>query len=558
MLDEKITGSYLRDLVWTSDTPAANARARHDRFEALKTHCLVCGPVRGVHVELEVGLIPEGDHMLAYYQVHGLEGAWPGGDYVLQSLQFIFDPGTLGGRVDVEMLLGDLHGFPAWKRRWGLGFPTQPLLRRIPLLAGEYEFRVKLRGSYGGGPPVEEEHSLGPVTVPPGLCWPGYGATNDLLVRWGKWETYAGEGAAGGTPALPARPAPGWLEPYFVALDQAIEHVRQWHYCPNTTENWYYRRTPAEGYMWNERYLGFYLSAFLPAWLLTGEPRYLQMVEYLYNTILHNLVPSFWGGVTSSQSGADTGDNLLHLGILARATLRLARALNRPELARPLYEVFAAWPRDPECDRRFVNVVFPDQSEQRKPFVFNQVMSSVAAAWPLGEMFGNADLRDTAERMWTHGMRPGWQEEGYWFYTEDAQVVTQHYDLVMKSDASLWLEYPRWAQDPDFSAVMQQSMDFSLQMCATPVSDMLVWQPFYSGKFETSLALGKAGMALEIMHRLHQAGLGHYQEPAQKTARFIERMRAQALDTRDMWKSSWFSCHVVAPLLEAVLAGVVE
>jgi hypothetical protein len=560
MLDDKIAGSYLRDLRWTKDTPGANQRARQELFERTKAHSLFSAPVRTVHADLEVGLCPESDHVLAWYQVHSLDGAWPGGDYVLQSLQFIFDPGTLGGRLDIEMLPAELHGFPAWKRRWGLGFPPGPLVRRFPLLAGEYDFRVKLRGSHRGGSPVEQEVGLGLLTVPEGLSWPGYGAANDLLVRWGRWETYEAGGQAfqpvhaqAGKPVLP-----GWLEPYFAALDQAIAHVRQWHFCPNTTENWYYRRTPAEGYLWNERYLGFYLSSFLPAYLLTGEPRYLQMVEYLYNTILHNLVPSFWGGVTSAQSGADTGDNLLHMGILARAVLRLAGAFRNPELARPLYDVYAAWPRDPEHGRRFINVVFPDQTEQRRPFVYNQVMSSVAAAWPLGEIFGNADLRDTAERMWTEGMRPGWQEEGYWFYTEDAEVVTQHYDLVMKSDASLWLEYPRWAQEEDFREVMRRSLDFALETYATPVSDMLVWQPFYSGKFETSLALGKAGMALEIMHRLHGAGFDQYDEPARKTARFIERMRAHALDTRDMWQCSWFSCHVIAPLLEAVLAGMVE
>ncbi len=557
MLDERIAGSYLRDLRWTSDTPAENERARQGLFESIKQRSLLVVPVEGAHAHLAVGLYPDSDHVLGWYQVKGLDGAWPGGDYALHSLQFVFDPGTLGGRIDIEMLPAGLHGFAAWKRRWGMGFPKGPLLRRFPLLAGDYDFRVKLRGSYRGAPAVEEEVNLGAVTVPPGLSWPGWGATNDLLVRWGKLAGYEGDAPAG-LEARPTRTAPSWLEPYFAALDEAIEHVREWHFCPNTTENWYYRRTPAEGYMWNERYLGFYLSAFIPAWLLTGEARYFQMVEYLYNTILHNLVPAFWGGVTSSQSGADTGDNLLHMGILARACLRLERALGNPEIARPLYDVFAAWPRDPEHGRRFVNVVYPDQSEQRKPFVYNQVMSAVATAWPLGERFGNADLRDTAERMWTEGMRPGWQEPGYWFYTEDAEVVTQHYDLVMKSDASLWLEYPRWAEDADFREVMRRSMDFSLEMCATPVSDMLAWQPFYSGKFETSLALGKAGMALKVMHRLHAVGFDQYEEPAQKTMRFIERMRAQALDTKDMWKCSWFACHVVGPLLEAVLGGVVK
>lgn len=557
MLDERISGSYLRNRQWGAATPRANEEARQYLSELVKARGLLVEEVRGGHGRLQVGLVPEADHLLGWYQVQEMDGPWPGGDYALQSLQFVFDPGTLGGRIDIEMLPAALHGFPAWKRRWGLGFPRGPLVRRFPLPAGEYDFRVILRGSHQGAPPVEERLDLGPVTIPPGLAWPGYGAANDLLVRWGSWESYASDTPLEGEPA-PAARVPGWLEPYFAALDEALEHVRQWHFCPNTTENWYYRRTPAEGYMWNERYLGFYLNAFIPAWLLTGEARYRQMVEYLYNTILENLVPAFWGGATSSQSGADTGDNLLHMGILARACLRLARALNRPEVARPLYEVYAAWPRDEAHGRRFVNVVFPDGSEQRHPFVYNQVMSSVAAAWPLGEMFGNAELRDTAERMWTQGMRPGWQEQGYWFYTEEAEVVTQHYDLVMKSDASLWLEYPRWAQDPDYREVMRRSMDFALDSYATSVSDMLAWQPFYAGKFETSLALGKAGMALEIMHRLHGAGLEHYADPAQRTARFIERMRAQARDTKDMWKSSWFACHVVGPLLEAVLAGMVE
>lgn len=557
MLDDTITDSFLRNLRWTPETPVANQQARHRLQEQVKSHSFFSAPVHTVHADLEVGLCPAGDHALAWYQLQSLDGPWPGGDYVLQSLQFVFDPGTLGGRIDIEMLPGELHGLPAWKRRWGLGFPTGPLVRRFPLLAGEYEFCVKVRGSHRGGPSVEEEVALGLISVPGGLSWPGYGPVNDLLVRWGGWETYGG-GPPAGLQVRPTRTPPDWVAPYFEALDAAIEHVRQWHFCPNTTENWYYRRTPVEGYLWNERYLGFYLNSFVPAYLLTGEPRYLQMVEYLYNTLLHNLVPAFWGGVTCSQSGADTGDNLLHMGILARAVLRMARAFGNPELARPLYDVYAAWPRDEAHGRRLINVVFPDRTEQRRPFVYNQVMSSVAAAWPLGDMFGDAELRQTAERMWLQHMRPSWQEEGYWFYTEDAEVVTQHYDLVMKSDASLWLEYDRWAQDEDYREVMRRSMSFALQHYAQPVSEMLVWQPFYAGKFETSLALGKAGMALEIMHRLHGAGFDQFDGAARKTANFIERMRDKALDTRDMWRCSWFSCHVIAPLLEAVLAGLVQ
>ncbi|HEY3396771.1 MAG TPA: hypothetical protein VGM19_03840 [Armatimonadota bacterium] len=557
MIDAGLTGSYLRDLHWTATSAAENERAIQRRFVEVKERSFFRQIVTGELATVEVGLRPEGDHLLVWYQVLALDGPWPGGECQLNSLQLVFDPGTLGGQLEVEMLPGELHGFGAWRRHWGLGFPPGMLCRRFPLREGEYEVSLRLRGLCRGKAVPEEVLPVGGVTVPPGYLWTGYGAANDLLVRWAEVDTYAAHPAP---PAAPQGNVPAWMEPMFRELDAAAEHIQQWHFCPNTTENWYFRRTPAEGYLWNERYLGFYLNAFVPAYLLTGKPLYFQMAEYLYNTILNNIVPAFWGGPALSQSGADTGHNLLHQGILARAVLRLARALQNPELARPLYEIFAAWPRDRNTEEhRFINVVFPDKTEQRQPFVYNQVMSSVAAIWALGDMFGDRNLTGTAETMWYKYMAPGFREPGYWFYTEDAQVVTQHYDLVMKSDASLWMEYPRWAQDEDFAEIMRRSVDFSLAMYAAPVGDMLSWQPFYSGKFESSLALGKAGMALEIMQRMYAgAGLTRYGEPASKTARFIETMYRTARDTEGMWKSSWYACHVLAPLCEAALVGMLK
>lgn len=554
MLDEKITGSYLRDLEWTSETPQENDRARQELFAEIKSRSLIAQRVKLEHAELELGLVPEDDHLLVWYQILELDGEWPGGDYVLESLQLVFNPGNLGGRMDIAVLPSPCHGFTAWKRKWGCGFPRQPLVRRFPLPRGEYEFSVKVHGTYRQQPTGEEEVMVGPVTIPPGHCFVGYGAANDLMVRWADYDLYAVH------PSPPAKAdvtPPDWMEPYFAALDEAIEWVREWHHCPRSTSNWYHERTPAEGYGWNDRYRGFYLNAFVPAYLLTGERRYFQMCEYLYNNILDNIVPGFWGGPTINQASWDTGDNLLHNGILARAVMRFARMMGDNELTRPMYEIFASWPRDRKRDDILINVVFPDLSEQRIPFVYNQVMSSVAAAWPLGHLFDNQGLLEVSERMWQDIMRPGFQEEGFWFYVEGQPVVTQHYDLVQKHDASLWLEYDRWAQDEDFREVMRRSMDFSIKYCTEEVENMLVWHPFYAGKFESTLAVGKAGMALEALTRLCQVGFEEFAEPAAKTARFINYMREKP-DLQDMWPCSWMSCHVIGPLLEATLAGLVE
>lgn len=550
MLDEKITGSYLRDLKWTSNTPQENERVRQQRTEEIKSRSLIAERVQLEHAELEVGLVPEDDHILAWYQVLDLDGEWPGGDYVMRSLEFVFQPDSLGARIDAEMLPGALHGFETWKREWGLAFPRFPLVRRLGLLPGEYEFRVKIRGEYAQESTTDEA-VVGQVSLPQGLCFTGYGPANDLQIRWADFDLYADHLSPPPTEA----PTPAGLAPYFGALDEAIEHVRRWHYCPRTTDNWYDRRTPHEGYVWNERYLGFYLAAFVPAYLLTGEPRYFQMCEYLYNTILHNIFPTFWGGPAMNQATAGGGENLLFTGIIARAVIRFAKMMGDPELCRPFYEMYAAWPRDKQHNNRLINVVFPDLTDQRLPFVYNQVMSSVSAVWVIGEMFEDDDLTAVAEQMWREEMRPGLQEGGYWFYTQERENVTQHYDLVQKSDASLLLEYDRWTEDDDFMQVMRQSMDYALSYYATEVKDMLVWQPFYNRTFESTLAVGKAGMALEVLTRLCEAGRREYAEPARKTARFIEHMRDWP-DLADMWPCSWMGIHVIAPLLEAALAGI--
>jgi len=553
MHDQTITGSYLRQLRWTTETPHENEQARQRRFEQIKARSLATHAVTFQHAKLELGLMPEDDHMMAWYRILDLDGEWPGGDCILQSLKLVFGTGSAGARIDLEMLPAPLHGLTAWKREWGIGFPRQPLVRRFPLAAGEYQFAVRAQASYHQRP-CEEQVPLGKVTIPAGHCWPGYGAGNDLMVRWADFDLYAGH------PCPPLKAAvspPAWLEPYFAALDEAVEWVKRWHHCPRGTCNWYAERTPLEGYSWSDRYQGFYLSAFVPAYLLTGRPAYFQMCEYLYNSVLLNIVPGSWGGPTMNQSLCDTGDNLLHCGIVARAVLRLAKMMGDIQLARPVYEIFAAWPRDRKHGGRLINVVFPDLTEQRLPFNYNQTMSSVAGVWPLARAFGDQDLLDVAERMWHEHMRPGFQEEGYWFYMEGQPVVTQHYDLVMKSDASLWLEYERWAKEEDFRDVMRRSMNYALEHYAEQVGDVLVWQPFYSGKWESTLAVGKAGMALEIMTRLVKAGLEEFAEPACMTARFIEAMREKP-DLRDMWPCSWMCAHVTAPLLEAALAGLFD
>ena len=127
----------------------------------------------------------------------------------------------------------------------------------------------------------------------------------------------------------------------------------------------------------------------------------------------------------------------------------------------------------------------------------------------------------------------------------------------MKSDASLWLEYERWAQDDDFVDVMCRSMRYALENYTEDAGEILIWQPFYSGKWAPTLALGKAGMALELMVRLVKVGQDEFVEPAQRTVRFVHAMRDKP-DLADMWSCSWMGVHVMAPLFDAVLAGLVK
>ena len=136
MHDDAIAGSYLRDLQWTSETPAENERARQRLFKQVKAQSLVSHSVTCQHAKLELGLAPEDDHVLAWYRVLDLDEEWPGGDCILHSLQLVFGTQSAGARMDLELLPAPLHGLTAWKRQWGIGFPRQPLVRRFPLAVG--------------------------------------------------------------------------------------------------------------------------------------------------------------------------------------------------------------------------------------------------------------------------------------------------------------------------------------------------------------------------------------------------------------------------------------
>jgi hypothetical protein len=555
LIDPAITRSYLRDLQWARDTPAANDRRREERFEKIRKRSLVAKIIQAGHAKVEVGLAPENDHVLVWCRILSLDGEWPGGDYVLQSLRLVFETDSIGERIEPELMGRDIPGFKAYKQLGlrGYFFPRLPLVRQLPLLPGEYDVSISIRGTFARTSSENQKIGIGKVRIPEGLSWPAYGPTNGLMVHWADYDLYSD------CPDLP-RPTnikvPGWLEPDFAALDEAIEYVRRWHQCPLETSGG--SRSPAEGHSWNSRYLGFYLGAFVPAYRLTGEPRYFQMCEYLYNTILNNIYPASWGGPVVMQH-MGTQPNLLYHGIIARSVLEFAKMMNKPELARPMYDIYAAWPRDPQHDGRLIHVASPEEQEQtelKKPFNYNQVMSSMAAIWPLGKFFEDEELQRTAENVWNETMQPGMQPGGWWFYTEGGKFVTQHYDMVMKYDASTWLKYPRWAEDSDFRRVMCQSADYAINRYTTRVEDMLVWQAYSAGGgWGDASAVCKAGMAILLFTRLYEAGFEQYAEPIRQSARFIERMRKRP-ELRRIWYGSWTSEHVILPLLEATLAGV--
>ena len=92
--------------------------------------------------------------------------------------------------------------------------------------------------------------------------------------------------------------------------------------------------------------------------------------------------------------------------------------------------------------------------------------------------------------------------------------------------------------------------------------DVIMARSFLRDTVECEHATVELGLTVEEDHvfcmtRLVKAGQDEFGEPAQQTARFIHAMRDKP-DVVEMWSCCWMGVHVMAPLFDAVLAGLVK
>ena len=149
---------------------------------------------------------------------------------------------------------------------------------------------------------------------------------------------------------------------------------------------------------------------------------------------------------------------------------------------------------------------------------------------------------------------PDLTDEYYWNYNRGGALST-HYDILLKSHLGALLWYKDWRDDPSVLDCALKGADFCLQNVAEENADEWVWSGKYGQEDSLMLALGKAGMMVDVLAPLVDMGHQQYSAPLKKTVAFILH-RKEEPEVWEFWDSAWAQFSVVAPLFRAAYRGI--